>query len=128
MTRRQTALMASRSRPGGARATARSAQRRPTKVRPGADATPENPPPNGAPGDCREQLAELFAYLDGELTPSRCRVIERHLVACPCCDRLAGELRQAIAVCRMGGQVRVPVAIRARAQAAARALLGPRRR
>ena len=43
--------------------------------------------------DCRAQLAELFAYLDGELSDARCRVIERHLASCACCEGLADGLR-----------------------------------
>jgi anti-sigma factor RsiW len=83
-------------------------------------------------GDCRAQLAELFAYLDGELSAARCRVIERHLTNCECCDRLAAGLRSAIAACRVSGRERLPSQVRARAQARVARLLDagavPRRR
>jgi anti-sigma factor RsiW len=83
-------------------------------------------------GDCRAQLAELFAYLDGELTANRCRAIERHLRGCPCCDTLASGVRRSIAVCRSTGGERLPSAVRARAQMRIQRLLGvtppPRRR
>lgn len=74
-------------------------------------------------GDCRAQLDELFAYLDAELSLARCRVIERHLSQCPCCDSLAEGLRQAIAACRARGRQRVPAAVRQRARVAARTLV-----
>jgi len=66
--------------------------------------------------DCRTQLAELFAYLDGELSDARCLAIERHLANCACCDELAGGLRRAIAVCRASGRERLPSRVLARAQ------------
>jgi anti-sigma factor RsiW len=75
-------------------------------------------------GDCRTQLAELFAYLDGELTASRCRAIERHLRECPCCDTLASGVRRAIAICRGAGRERLPSAVRTRAQTRIQRLLG----
>ena len=74
-------------------------------------------------GDCRAQLAELFAYLDGELSEARCRAIERHLASCECCDELAAGLRRAIAVCRASGRERLPPRVRARAQARVARLL-----
>ena len=74
-------------------------------------------------GDCRAQLAELFAYLDGELSAARCRVIERHLANCECCEGLAAGLRRAIAACRASGRERLPSRVRARAQARVARLL-----
>jgi anti-sigma factor RsiW len=74
-------------------------------------------------GDCRTQLAELFAYLDGELSAARCRVIERHLANCDCCDGLAAGLRRAIAACRASGRERLPSRVRARAQSRVARLL-----
>jgi anti-sigma factor RsiW len=78
-------------------------------------------------GDCRAQLAELFAYLDGELSAARCRAIERHLASCECCDGLAAGLRRAIAVCRASGGERLPPRVRARAQARIARLLASER-
>jgi anti-sigma factor (TIGR02949 family) len=76
------------------------------------------------PGACRELLAELFDYLDGELSAARYRALERHLARCPCCGELAKNLRQAIAICRAEGASSVPASVRARARARIRALLG----
>jgi anti-sigma factor RsiW len=78
-------------------------------------------------GDCRAQLSELFAYLDGELSPARCRVIERHLKDCRCCGTLADGLRDAIAACRARGRQRVPAPVHRKARAAARALMSSRK-
>jgi anti-sigma factor RsiW len=76
------------------------------------------------PGRCRDLLAELFDYLDEELTPARCRALERHLDDCPCCGELAANLRKAIAVCRAEGQHRLPAAVRTRARQRVTDLLG----
>jgi anti-sigma factor RsiW len=72
---------------------------------------------------CLDLLAELSAYLDGELSPARCRAIERHLDACPCCDRFADGLRRAVAVCQQAGVRRLPRDVRTRAQQRIDALL-----
>jgi RNA polymerase sigma-70 factor (ECF subfamily) len=79
-----------------------------------------------ADNGCQEQLRELFDYIDGELTAGRCRAIERHLADCPCCDTLAANLRQAIALCRAEGQRQLPKPLRARALRRVRALLADR--
>ncbi len=73
--------------------------------------------------DCRAQLDELFAYLDGELSAARCAAIERHLASCLCCEGLADGLRRAIAVCRASGRERLPSRVRARAEARVERLL-----
>ena len=73
---------------------------------------------------CLDLLGELSDYLDGDLSPARCRAIERHLEACPCCDQFADGLRRAIAVCRHAGVKRLPRDVRSRAQARIDALLG----
>lgn len=74
-------------------------------------------------GDCRAQLTELFAYLDGELSEERCHAIERHLEGCACCEGIADGLRYAIAACRASGRERLPSRVRVRAQARVTRLL-----
>jgi hypothetical protein len=74
--------------------------------------------------ECRAQLAELLAYLDGELPAHRRRVIERHVEACSCCRGLAIGVRRAMLLCRDAGPERLPAAVRARARARIRQLLG----
>jgi anti-sigma factor RsiW len=75
------------------------------------------------PGRCRDLLAELFDYLDGDLSPARCAAIERHLSQCPCCGDMADNLRKAIAICRAEGRRALPVAVRARARRRVAALM-----
>jgi anti-sigma factor RsiW len=74
-------------------------------------------------GDCRKRLAALFLYLDGELSPGRCRMLERHLAACGCCAALSRELRRTILVCRAAGRAPASAAVRARARARVRRFL-----
>jgi anti-sigma factor RsiW len=89
----------------------------------------------GEPGrpHCESLLLDLSAYLDGELSPAKCRAIERHLAACPCCEDLADQLRRAVLLCRTAGRRRLPGDVRARARARIAELLsrpeaGPARR
>jgi anti-sigma factor RsiW len=65
---------------------------------------------------CLDLLGQLSEYLDGELSPARCRAIERHLQDCPCCGEVADSIRRAVAVCRQAGTRRLPPAVRARAR------------
>lgn len=66
---------------------------------------------------CRALLLELSRHLDGELTPARRRVIERHLDQCDCCGTLASRLRRTIDACRASGSARLPADVRVRARA-----------
>jgi anti-sigma factor RsiW len=72
---------------------------------------------------CRALLAEVSKYLDGDLTPARRRIVERHLKACACCGTMEACLRKTIAACRAEGKVRLPRAVRSRAASRIRALL-----
>jgi mycothiol system anti-sigma-R factor len=63
---------------------------------------------------CEETLAELYTYLDGELTVEMRERIRVHLDDCPPCDNIAvfeAELRRVIAVKCID---RVPDELRAR--------------
>jgi anti-sigma factor RsiW len=62
-------------------------------------------------------------YLDGELTPGRCRVVERHLRACKACAAIARRMRKTIAACREARDTRLPSGVRRRARARIKALL-----
>jgi anti-sigma factor RsiW len=73
---------------------------------------------------CADLLGQLSDYLDGELSPGRCRTIERHLDDCPCCGEFADSIRRAVAVCREAGKSRLPPAVRARAHKRIGDLLG----
>jgi anti-sigma factor (TIGR02949 family) len=73
---------------------------------------------------CYDLLGQLSDYLDGELSPARCRAIERHLDDCPCCGEIADSLRRAVSLCRQAGASRLPPAVRARARRRIADLLG----
>ena len=75
---------------------------------------------------CLDLLGQLSDYLDGELSPSRCRAIERHLDDCACCGEVADSIRRAVAVCRQAGATKLPPAVRARARQRIRDLLDAR--
>jgi anti-sigma factor RsiW len=93
---------------------------------------PGSPRRAASRGDCRARLAELFAYLDDELSPARCAVVERHLAGCACCGRLVDRLRSTIQACRAAGREHLPAAARQRARKRIEVLLAgatpPRRR
>ncbi|MCC7042941.1 MAG: zf-HC2 domain-containing protein [Acidobacteria bacterium] len=76
-----------------------------------------------APRPCEDRLDEVFAWLDGELSPARARVVERHVASCDRCGGLAEDLRRAIAACRLAGDCRIPATIHRRARARALQLL-----
>jgi anti-sigma factor RsiW len=75
------------------------------------------------PGPCGDRLDDVFAWLDGELTPARARVVEKHVAGCESCGGLAEDLRRAIAACRMAGDCRMPTSVHRLARARARKLL-----
>lgn len=45
---------------------------------------------------CREVLADLSLYLDGELPPERVKQIEEHVRGCDWCERFGGEFSEVI--------------------------------
>ena len=73
---------------------------------------------------CQQQLLELSAYLEGDLTPDRIAALDAHLDGCTCCGEMAASLRRTIALCRSEEARDLPDAVRRRALAAVRALLG----
>jgi len=74
----------------------------------------------GEPVDCREAVARLYHYLDGELTADRRALIQRHLSGCTDCIEafeFEAELRMVISRrCRDT----VPEALRSRIAASLR--------
>lgn len=75
---------------------------------------------------CRALFEELSRYLDGELTPARCRTIKRHIDHCGCCGTMSARLCLALTACRAEGQRRPPRAVMLRARARVRALMAKR--
>ncbi|MDX2193643.1 MAG: zf-HC2 domain-containing protein [Gemmatimonadales bacterium] len=49
---------------------------------------------------CREVLAELSAYLDGELPSARREALEAHLHACDTCTRFGGRVAGVVTALR----------------------------
>jgi hypothetical protein len=72
---------------------------------------------------CRALLIDVSRLLDGELSPARCRSLERHVRDCACCGTLAWRLQRTVAACRAEGARRPPREARRRAAARIRALL-----
>ena len=68
------------------------------------------------PRKCKEILAGISAYLDGELGAAACDAIERHCQDCPSCARVVEGLRETVGLCRQAGLVPLPEAIRQRAR------------
>jgi anti-sigma factor RsiW len=73
---------------------------------------------------CRQQLLDLSAYLEGDLTPAAMAELDAHVAACECCGRMAASLRRAIALCRSDAARDLPPDVRARALERVRTLLG----
>jgi anti-sigma factor (TIGR02949 family) len=52
------------------------------------------------PAHCRDILAQLNDYLDGELAESLCRELEQHLAECPDCRTVYDSLSRTIHIYR----------------------------
>ncbi len=72
---------------------------------------------------CRDLLLRLSSYVDGDLSGPERRALVTHLKSCPCCQAMADDLKQTVAVCRKAGSARLPVDVRARARARIATLL-----
>ena len=74
-------------------------------------------------GECRTVLAEISAYLDGELDTTGCEAIDRHCQHCASCRALVSGLRETVGLCRQAASVPLPESVRERARASVRRLL-----
>jgi anti-sigma factor RsiW len=72
---------------------------------------------------CEGILRQVSRYLDGDLTPAKCRAVEQHCRTCASCRRRAGAVCRMIGLCRRAGRRRVPAAVTKRAAATARRLI-----
>ena len=54
--------------------------------------------------DCSEIASLLSDYLDRDLPPETCTVVDAHLQSCVRCENAASELRRTIALCRKRGR------------------------
>ncbi|MCX7839956.1 MAG: zf-HC2 domain-containing protein [Anaerolineae bacterium] len=64
------------------------------------------------PDTCRELIAQLSAFLDGELDDTLCTKIEQHLAECPYCHTVADTVQTMLALYRHA-QVTVPPQVHA---------------
>lgn len=78
---------------------------------------------NTAPNTCKEVLANISSYLDGELDSTRCDAIEQHCRECPSCAALVNDLRETIGLCRQARTIPLPDAVRQRARESVQQLL-----
>jgi anti-sigma factor RsiW len=72
---------------------------------------------------CAAVLANISAFLDGDLDQTMCAEIERHCAECHRCAPVVDGLRRTIGLCRDAGAAPVPDTVRARARDAVRRLL-----
>jgi anti-sigma factor RsiW len=72
---------------------------------------------------CREILAGISAYLDGDLDATACNAIERHCQNCAPCAALVSGLRETVGLCRQAAAAPLPESVRQRARESVRRLL-----
>jgi anti-sigma factor RsiW len=75
-----------------------------------------------ASGECAAVLANISAFLDGELDHTACTVIEAHCAQCARCAPVVEGLRRTIGLCREAASAPLSDAVRARAREAVRRL------
>jgi anti-sigma factor RsiW len=73
--------------------------------------------------DCAAILANISAFLDGELDATSCAAIEAHCAECERCAPVVEGLRRTIGLCRSAGTVPLPGSVRQRARDSIRRLL-----
>jgi anti-sigma factor RsiW len=78
---------------------------------------------SGPLNTCREALASISGYLDGDLDSTACDALERHCLACSNCAALVKGLRETVGLCRQAATVPLPDAVRRRALESVRQLL-----
>jgi anti-sigma factor RsiW len=69
---------------------------------------------------CREILAALGDYVDGELDPELRRALQKHLADCNPCQLVVDNVRQTITVYKSGQPLELPVELRERLRRALR--------
>jgi anti-sigma factor RsiW len=76
-----------------------------------------------APAECAAILADISAFLDGELDATACAAIEAHCLRCARCAPVVEGLRRTIGLCRATAAAPLPEPVRARARDAVKRLL-----
>jgi anti-sigma factor RsiW len=72
---------------------------------------------------CKEILAGISAYLDGDLETTACEAIERHCQECPQCAEVVQGLRETVGLCRQAAMAPLPESVRQRARESVQRLL-----
>jgi anti-sigma factor RsiW len=73
--------------------------------------------------NCATILANISAYLDGELETTACAEIEAHCATCASCEALVQSLRATVGLCREAAAAPLPEDVRHRARESVRRLL-----
>lgn len=63
---------------------------------------------------CLDYIKELNDYLDGDLDPSICAEIEKHIGECNNCRIMVDSLRQTVKLCREGKEEKLPEVLESR--------------
>ena len=64
--------------------------------------------------DCQQLLADLSAYVDGELSPALCAEIEQHMAQCENCRIVVDTMRKTVDLYRTLPQPGLPAGLRAK--------------
>ncbi|UCG61445.1 MAG: zf-HC2 domain-containing protein [Candidatus Zixiibacteriota bacterium] len=60
---------------------------------------------------CLDYINDLNDYLDGELDPSLCEEIEKHIGHCENCRIMVDTMKQTVTLCREGKPEKLPAAL-----------------
>jgi RNA polymerase sigma-70 factor (ECF subfamily) len=80
-------------------------------------------PANGVSEACPDVPALFSRYLEGEISPSVCAEMEKHLASCSRCRGTCESLKRTLALCRTSPHEAVPTEIQASVRRAVRDLL-----
>ncbi len=69
---------------------------------------------------CPDTGRLMSRYLEGELNPTVCAALSKHVSACPHCGEVCDTLRTALGACRDYGQRPLPATVRTQVRAAIR--------
>lgn len=64
--------------------------------------------------ECKEMLAALSDYVDGNLDPGLCRALKEHLADCNPCQIVVDNIRQTITIYKSGQPLDLPADLRDR--------------
>ena len=73
--------------------------------------------------DCKQVLAELSNYLDGEVSPELKQAVEQHVAKCHRCSLVYDTTRKMLRIVTEAGAIEVPLGADARLRMLLRELL-----